>query len=89
MILTSALFEGVGIDSAVAFFKDNKGGYHLMTLVHLESIDTAYYSFDDLTGKGLSEGRWIIIEPQRRIDYQGDEEWFGQWDLMAAAEVEG
>jgi len=89
VILTSALFEGVGIDSAVAFFKDNKGGYHLMTLVHLESIDTAHYSFDDLTGKGLSEGRWIIIEPQRRIDYQGDEEWIGQWDLMAAAEVDG
>lgn len=89
VILTSALFEGVGIDSAVAFFKDNAGGYHLMTLVHLQSIDAVYYSFDDLTAEGLSAGRWIIIEPQRGIDYQGEEEWFSQWSLMAAAEVEG
>jgi len=87
-ILAAALFERVGVDSAIAFFANDEGEGHAMNLVHLDDLDDyGYYYYTDLTGKGLDSGRWIIIEPQAPIDDQYDPEWLEQWDLKVAAET--
>ncbi len=93
--LAAALFKAVGIDVAVGYF-DSKNDHsaHNMVLVHLNELNISdpyfeqpYFYFDDLTSKGLRSGRWIEIEPQRRIEFQGDEEWMKRWDLYVAAEL--
>jgi hypothetical protein len=90
-ILESALFEMVGIKSAIGFFKNDRGDGHAMVLVHLDEISgysSWYYS--DLTPWGLSSGKWIIIEPQYSSlsqQEQRQDSWMPQWDLVAAAEV--
>jgi len=87
-ILVAAFFEAEGIDSAVGFFTNENGEYHAMVLVHLEDLTGySYYYFSDLTNLGLEEGRWILIEPQRRIEDQGDK-WIEQWILLAAAPLD-
>lgn len=87
-ILAAALFESVEIESAIGFFKNGGGEAHVMVLVHLEDLgDYDCWYYDELTQRGLSPGRWIIIEPQYVIEYQGDDEWLGQWRLVAASEV--
>lgn len=87
-ILVAALFEAEGVDSAVGFFTNENGEYHAMVLVHLEDLTGySYRYFPDLTDLGLKEGRWIVIEPQRRIDDQGDG-WIEQWILLAAAPLD-
>ena len=93
--LAAALFKAVGIDAAVGYFNSKiDDSAHNMVLVRLSELNVSdpyferpYFYFDDLTGKGLRSGRWIEIEPQRRIEFQGDEEWMKRWDLYVAAEV--
>ena len=85
-ILAGALFELVGIESAIAF-GEALGGYHAYVLVQLDSLSpysTSVYH-DDLTSYGLSSGRWIIIEPQWKIEQQNETK---NHLLDAAAEIE-
>jgi hypothetical protein len=86
--LVAALFEMSGIDCAVASFENNEKIGHFMVLVQLDELYLdRYWYYDDLTDLGLSPGRWIMIEPQSLLEYQGDDEWMTQWKLMMAAEV--
>ena len=88
-ILAAALFEAVGIDSAIGFFVNENNEYHAMVLVHLEDLSVyGYWYYSDLTSLGLEEGRWIIIEPQTTIDYQDNEEWMSQWEILVAAPLD-
>jgi len=90
-ILASAMFEYVGIDSAVAFFDspDYPNSGHAMTLVHLTDLGSySCYSYSDLTSKGLQSGKWIIIEPQSTIEYQHTS-WVASWNIRVASEVCG
>lgn len=87
-ILAATLFEAVGIDAALGLYENATGGRHYMVLIHLDDLEGyAYYYSDNLTAWGLQPGRWIEIEPQTRIERQGDEEWFPQWSLIVAREV--
>lgn len=91
-MLAAALFEAVGIDSAVAFFKHQDPGaekqYHWMVLVHLDDLgEYGYWYYSDLTSMGLASGKWIKIEPQTTIENQGSE-WAGKWDLLAVAPLD-
>ena len=84
----AALLEAVGIDTAIGLFKNKKGEYHAMILVHLEDLEGYdYWYYSDLTDKDLEEGRWIIIEPQTTIENQSDE-WIKQWRLLVAAPLD-
>jgi len=88
-ILAAALFEAVGIDSAIGFFVNENNEYHAMVLVHLEDLSSyGYWYYDDLTSLGLEEGRWIKIEPQTTIDCQDNEEWMSQWRILVAAPLD-
>ncbi|MDM7999625.1 MAG: hypothetical protein QUS33_06400 [Dehalococcoidia bacterium] len=85
-ILAAALFEAVGIDSAVGFFK-NGGSGHAMTLVRLDDISPyGCWCYSDLTGYGLQAGTWLIIEPQATIENQMTD-WVYQCKIQVAAEV--
>jgi len=87
-ILTSALFETVGIDSAIGIFTNSEGKYHSMVLVHLEDLEGyGYLSYSDLTSQSLDEGKWIVIEPQNTIDLQ-DSDSVGSYSLVAAAPLD-
>lgn len=87
-ILAAALFELVGVDSAVAFFSNDLDEGHAMVLVHLEDLgDYGYYYYSDLTSIDLQSGTWIIIEPQDLISAQDDPQWTGAWDVEVAAET--
>jgi hypothetical protein len=46
-----------------------------------------HYSFSDLTDFGLSSGKWIMIEPQKKINEQDDDEWFSQWEIRGVKDV--
>jgi len=71
-ILAGALFELVNIESAIAI-GEKSGTPHAFVLVKLDNLGThGCWHFDDLTSYGLSSGQWIIIEPQARIEQQGD-----------------
>ena len=86
-ILVAALFEAVGIESAVGAFKNATEAYHYMVLIHLDDLPGyRYWSLSDLSRFGLSTGKWILIEPQFPLKYQG-EEWVEQWTLLDADEV--
>jgi len=87
-ILAAALFELVGVDSAVAFFSNDLDEGHAMALVHLDDLgDHGFYYYSDLTSIGLQAGDWIIIEPQDLISAQDDPQWIEQWDVEVAAET--
>jgi len=90
-ILEAALFEMVGIKSAIGLFVNSQGEGHAMILAHLDSLGKyEYYYYPDLTSFGLSPGQWIIIEPQYNSIYQQQlyqDKWISQWKLVAAAEV--
>jgi len=87
-ILAAALFEAVGIDSAIGFFTNKDNEYHAMVLVDLEDLaGYRYWFYNDLTKLGLKEGRWIIIEPQATISDQGDD-WISQWNIFVAAPLD-
>jgi hypothetical protein len=88
--LAGTLLENKGIECAIGFFnKDTGNTDHCMILVNLNDLDGYgyYYYYDDLTSMGLSGGRWIIIEPQSKIDNQHSTEWFSDWNLNAASEI--
>ncbi len=86
--LVAALLERVGIDSAIASFENDDKIWHFMVLARLDELDIdRFWCFDDLTDMGLSPGRWIMIESQSLLEFQGDEEWMTQWNLIKAAEV--
>jgi len=88
-ILAAALFEYFDVDSAVGFFKNDANEYHAMVLVDLDDLGGyGYWYYDDLTGYGLPEGKWIKIEPQSTIEYQSDDDWMGQWNILVAQELE-
>jgi len=79
-ILTSALFELVGIQSGLTFVINDEGGKHAMSLLHLDDLGGYdHYYFQDLTDHGLEEGKWILIEPQSPIEGQHNEGWMEQW----------
>lgn len=87
-ILATALFELVGVDSAVAFFSNAQDEGHAMALVHLDDLgDYGYYYYSDLVSLGLQAGDWIIIEPQDLISAQDDPQWIEQWDVEVAMET--
>ena len=88
-ILTAALFEYFEIESAVGLFKNDNNDYHALVLINLDDLGQFknwYYS--DLTRLGLPEGKWIKIEPQVTIEYQGDEDWMSQWNILVAQDLE-
>ncbi|MEM2478555.1 MAG: hypothetical protein QXF13_06020 [Thermoproteota archaeon] len=86
-ILVASLFEKAGISSAVGIFTNGTVD-HAMVLIRLDSLSPyGFHYYQDLTGIGLSPGRWILIEPQATIDRQYDPKWFNQWRLQAAVEV--
>jgi len=86
--LGATLFEAVGMDAAVGIFMNEKDEHHCMVLIHLEDLGGyRYWKYDDLTGKGLDEGRWIVIEPQYTLENQGNG-WVHQWQLLYAAPIE-
>ncbi|MFB0503341.1 MAG: transglutaminase domain-containing protein [Candidatus Bathyarchaeia archaeon] len=87
-ILAAALFESVNIDAAFGIFGNEGDELHAMVLVHLDQlVGYGYWSFEDLTDKGLDEGRWIIIEPQYPIEYQNEDS-ISEWNLLVATEIE-
>ncbi|MEM3403965.1 MAG: hypothetical protein QXJ17_05490 [Nitrososphaeria archaeon] len=70
-IIGAALFEMVGIKSAIGFFKNSEGEGHAMILIHLDDLEEyRYYYYPDLSSLGLSKGKWIIIEPQFNSLYE-------------------
>jgi hypothetical protein len=89
--LVACLFEEVGIKSAIGFFTNStypEG--HAMVLVHLDDLGFYAYSYySDLTGKGLSSGKWIIIEPKdgSLSAYSHNLNWVNLWSLSTADEV--
>jgi len=86
--LGAALFEALGIDAAIGLFRNEYNDYHSMVLVQLDRLEVYdYWKFDDLTHKGLAEGRWIVMEPQSTIEEQGDSQ-IRQWELLYAAQVD-
>jgi hypothetical protein len=87
-ILAAALFDVMGVESAIGFFQNDYGEAHAMTLVHLDDLgDYGYWYFDDLTDFDLMEGDWIVIEPQRKIDEQHYES-MTQWEIYMAVEID-
>jgi len=87
-ILASAMFEEVGIKSAVAFFTNSTLGGHAMVLVHLDDLGGyGYYYYRDLTSYGLTSGKWIMIEPQCASLDEQHSRWFAYWSIVACAEV--
>jgi hypothetical protein len=88
-ILAAALLEAAGIESAIGSFKNDEGKTHFMVLVHIEDLGSYDFLYsDDFAHLGLRPDRWIIIEPQTTIEYQGDEKWMSQWRIEATAEIE-
>jgi transglutaminase-like putative cysteine protease len=90
-ILAATLFEMAGIDAAVAIGTvtyANETTRHAMVLIHMDNLGPyGFHSYDDLTGMGLSSGRWILIEPQYTMDKQYDPGWFNRWKIEVAADV--
>jgi hypothetical protein len=87
-ILAAALFDEVGIESAIGFFVNDLDQYHAMALVNVNELEGhRYYYYADLTHRGLDAGRWIIVEPQATIDEQYTP-WVAQWELFAASEAD-
>jgi len=87
--LVAALFESVGIDSAIAFYHYNETVSHAMVLVHQLDLNSPISrSYENLTGFGLSDGRWLEIESQFTLEHQSDKDWFSKFDIWVAAEVD-
>jgi len=87
-ILVAAIFEYVGIDSAIGFFVNDYDEYHAMVLINCDDLkDYDYYYFSNLVDMGLKSGRWIVIEPQATIEQQYSD-WIKQWNLFVAAPLD-
>lgn len=91
-ILESALFEMLGIKSAIGFFENSEGEGHAMVLVHLDDLgEYGYWYYSDLTSYGLGAGKWVMIEPQyHSLSEQetNQDSWMPQWNILVAAEVD-
>ena len=87
-ILVAALLEALDVQTGIGFF-ENGDSAHAMVLVQLDSLDGyRYWKYDDLTYYDFEPGTWLMIEPQFTIDLQGDDEWFSQWSMYMAVEVD-
>lgn len=88
-ILAGTLLEEVGFECAIGFFtKDSQNTGHSMVLIKLNDIvGYNYWYFDDLTNMGLSDGKWIILEPQATIENQHSDDWFKDWKIKVASEI--
>ena len=88
-ILVSAMFEEIGIESAVGLFLNEAIEGHAMVLVKLSDLGSygGYYYYSDLTSLGLEAGDWVIIEPQTTLDNQHTS-WNEQWSLYVASELD-
>jgi hypothetical protein len=89
-ILYSAIFEMVEIKSAIGFFGNSTGAFHMIVLIQLDDLEGYEYMFyDDLVNLGLSPGRWIIIDPL--FDSLSEQElnlaWLDQWHIGFVAEL--
>ena len=88
-ILVGALFERAGIESSIARFENEDDEGHYMVLVHLDNLgEYRCWYYEDLQKYDLMKGKWIKIEPQRKIEQQHDEEWMSQWNLKMAVEID-
>lgn len=88
-ILVSAALADAGINSAVMFVNNIKGGDgHAMVLVQSNEDLPLSESYSDLTQYGLTSGRWWVIEPQYPFEGQQQHpEWFAKWKIEVAALV--
>ncbi len=87
-ILGVTLFEAVGVDSAVGFFRNDNEEAHEMVLIHLSSLSGyGYWYYDDLTDIGLAAGEWILLEPQVLLGEQ-DTDWIAQWYIVVAGALD-
>jgi hypothetical protein len=92
-ILAASMFEKTGIESAIGFFTNSSLGGHAMVLVHMDDLGPYNYTcYGDLTGYGLTSGKWILIEPQASsLEQYGTllNTWIKSWDtgMVASAEV--
>jgi hypothetical protein len=88
-ILAATLFEAAGIESAIGFFEnESENVAHCMVLVNLpDLVNYGYWYYSDLTIWDLSSGKWIILEPQRTIELQHEENIVEKWTITAAAEI--
>jgi len=88
-ILVAALFELAGIDSAIASYYQQDSDYgHATVLIHSDDVSlNGIPSYSNLTVLGLSEGKWIIIDPQSTIEEQHDSTFFSKWHIRAATDV--
>lgn len=85
-ILAAALFEMVGVNSALGLFDNAEGEWHMMVLVNIEELEGYHYThWHDLTNMGLDKGYWTIIEPQRRINNQVDG--LDMWNIHYAKQI--
>jgi len=87
-ILVAALLEAVDIQTGIGFF-ESEDSAHAMVLVHLDELEGyRYWFYEDLTNYDFESGTWLKIEPQFTIDRQGDDEWFSQWNIYMAVELD-
>jgi hypothetical protein len=89
-ILYSAIFEMVEIESAIGFFGNSTGAFHIIVLIQLDDLDGYEYMFyDDLVNLGLSPGRWIIIDPlfESLSEQELNLAWLDQWHIGSVAEL--
>lgn len=88
-ILVACLFEYVGIKSAIGFFENTTLDMkHSMVLVKLPDLGNyGYFYYSDLTKFGLSNGKWIIIEPQIVISGQYNRNVLQKYSLIVASEI--
>jgi len=88
-ILAATLLEEVGIESAIGFFTNqSEDNDHCMVLIRLSDLGNyGYYYYDNLTSYGLSDGKWIVLEPQETLGNQYNEDLIGKWEIIAVAEI--
>ena len=88
-ILAACLFEYAGIKRAIGFFENTTlNAKHSMVLVQLSDLGNyGYFYYSDLTNFGLSNGKWIIIEPQIAILEQYTRNSSNKWSLVVASEI--
>lgn len=90
-ILAAAMLEEAGMETAIGLFTNSTVGGHAMILVHMDNLGSYKYRYyTDLTGHGLTSGKWIIVEPQCASLAQQEtilDTWIAHWSLVACAEV--
>jgi hypothetical protein len=80
--------EAVDVQTGIGFF-EGEDSAHAMVLVHLDDLEGyGFWYYEDLTYYDFEPGTWIMIEPQNTIEDQGDDEWFSQWTIYMAVELD-